>query len=524
MSSVRQHPLWRISNVVTRVLSASDFQSTGLNATASASAILLQKTVYNKLGQTLPTSAASSSSKATVPTSYASGTVDGNPAVLPINGNYNFTSSDTTLTASFNDTQNFRYQIINSAGQVIADNYGTSAQQIAFSNLTNGGLTADSGSYTVHTSYAPGSAAAASESQNKTTATTSSTGNVGASFPTLGTLKTNETQLTVNGAVTQGAPNDYYNFTLDGSSFKASFTSTADLRYQVLDSTGKVIADNYGTADQQAAYKQINSSTGYKAAAGKYIVHVTYAPGTSTAPTQNYQVKLYSGTSFHTSYETSAQTQTKASQLTPTDNTDTWATADAGLNKRNAYNTINAKTSDAINIGWLSENSTALKLVSQLTNADNYDYYSFTFQTGTALKLNFNNTNSLATQTGIRIQLYDLTGTYVVADSGGTTDQKKAYADLTSSTGLKADLGEYLIKVSYDNGANKSQTQNYNFVLSSGNYYKTLDQTTAGAQSGKSALLNGNYTSQYNTTQALATYLNGGSSATNISSIFNFTS
>ena len=58
-----------------------------------------------------------------------------------------------------------------------------------------------------------------------------------------GTLTTNQTQLTINGAITQGNAFDYYTFNLEGTSLKASFTNTTDstdLRYQVYDTKGNM--------------------------------------------------------------------------------------------------------------------------------------------------------------------------------------------------------------------------------------------------------------------------------------------
>ena len=343
-----------------------------------------------------------------------------------------------------------------------------------------------------------------------------------------GTLTTNQTQLTINGAITQGNAFDYYTFNLEGTSLKASFTNTTDstdLRYQVYDTKGNIVADSQGTASQQTAFSSLTSPGGLSAKAGQYTVKVLYAPDAQKNLQQNYQLKFYSGTRFDTSYETTAQTQVKASQIIPVDETNTWATANASLNTVTQNNRIptNNQASDqaanAVNVGWLSENKTALKIISQLTTADHTDYYSFSFQKGSAIKLDLNNTTALVKQTGLQVQLYDSTGTYLLADSSGTADQKKAYSQLTSSTGLKASSGTYLVRISYAAGASRSNTQNYNFRLSSGTYYSELDQTTAGAQSIKSALLNGTYTSGYSPATALASYFTSNTTDNLISSL-----
>lgn len=331
----------------------------------------------------------------------------------------------------------------------------------------------------------------------------------------IGNLITNKTQLTTNGGLTGSNPTDYYSFNLTGTSIAASFsnvTQTTNLRYQITNSKGVVIADNQGTAAQQTAFTQLTSKGGLTAASGKYTVQISYAPISQKGLPQNYGFQLYSGTSFSTSYETTAKTQTSASQYIPVNNTGVWADAAAQSYTKQQYNKIAASFSSAINIGWLAQNNTALAVTSQLTTADNADYYQFAFQNGTAAKLAFNNTTSgnPANTPALHVQLYDSTGTSLIADNQGTTKQKAAYASLTSSSGLQLQNANYVVKVSNANGSNLTKTQNYNFQLSAGTFYKSLDTTTASAQTVENAILSGTYQGNYNAQTAAASYISGG--------------
>jgi hypothetical protein len=323
----------------------------------------------------------------------------------------------------------------------------------------------------------------------------------------IGNLVKDQSQLDVVGNVTGSNNADYYSLNLTGDSLKLAFqnvTNTTNLRVQIYDSTGtKVIADSNGNADQLIAYDQLTSGSGLAEKSGQYVVKVSYAPISLKSLPQSYSLQLYSGQHFQSAYQTTAVAQTDVKKATPVDNTQTYATSDAHVYGRDDYNTINSTPTTGVNIGWLAENRSQLSLTSQLTQADSTDYYGFTFQSGSAIKLAVNNQTNTS---GLRVQLLDQTGTSILADSNGTAAQKAAYAELTSSSGLKAQTGAYVVKVSYAPGANKANAQTYNFQLSSGNSYSSSYATTASAQTIGNAMLSGTYGSS-TPAQITASYL-----------------
>ena len=102
----------------------------------------------------------------------------------------------------------------------------------------------------------------------------------------------------------------------------------------------------------------------------------------------------------------------------------------------------------------------------------------------------------------------DRTGTALLADSGGTDAQKKAYAELTSSSGLDARAGQYVVKVTYAQGADHTKSPTYNFQIYAGTSYSSLYKTTDSAETYGHAVVAGDLGSgSYNTLQATATYL-----------------
>jgi len=451
---------------------------------------------------------------------------------------FNFQNDgSSTLKLAFNnttDTTDLRVQVLDSSGNVVADSDGTADQITAYQQLqTSTGLSADSGQYYVKVSYddtsqtpdqsyslslysgttftaayqttALQAGAQAGSDPNSLgiydafgatsytrTATNPVTASPATSLP-LGTLVTNQSQLSVASEVNSLVPTEDYNFNLQGNSLKLGFqnnTDTSNLRVQVTDSNGNIIADSAGTVDQQLAYAQLSTTTGLAANPGQYNVSVSYAPGSSTDQSQNYALELYSGATYTASYQTTAQIPASATTNVPVDNTATFATSDATISTRTDYNTINETTASAVNIGWLAANKSQLSLTSQLTEADATDYFGFTFQSGTALKLAFDNQTDTS---GLRIQLTDVTGTDIIADNDGTAAQKAAFAALTSGNGLNAQTGQYVVKVSYAPGADKTQAQTYNFQLTSGTTYSASYATTTSAQTISNAILSGTY-------------------------------
>jgi hypothetical protein len=324
----------------------------------------------------------------------------------------------------------------------------------------------------------------------------------------LGTLTENTTALRASSTIKRGNTTDYYKFNLDGDNMKLSLSnlSTAgSLRVQILNSSGKVVADNYGTTTQQEAYASLTSSDGYDTDAGEYTVKVTYGGTETRSIAQSYSVCLYSGSQFRDMYATSAAVQTDPDKTVETDTTRTFSTSDAEEYSTTAYNQVNATALTAIQIGWLLENKTALSLTSQLTTIDDENYYSFTFQQGSAVKLAFNNETDTS---DLRIQILDSSGSYVYADSEGTEDQQAAYESMLSSDGLTLDDGAtYVVKVTYARDADKTKAQTYNFKLYSGDYYNELDVTTASAQTFDNANLSGTWDTSYSQSSYLASML-----------------
>ena len=248
-------------------------------------------------------------------------------------------------------------QLYDSNGNVVADNFGTTAQQQAYAELASGeGLGASNGSYVAKVSYAPGANITQPQTYNfevnsgtsysseyttdaalPSTTSGSTSPNVGvftnanaqlftneqyhqigedaASSIEIGWLQADQSSLDVVSQLTTADKSDFYNLTLQqGDNLKLAFnnsTNTAATRVQLLDATGtEVIADNYGTDAQKKAYAALASSTGLSAAQGQYVVQVGYAPGASTAQTQTYNFQIYSGDTYLNEYKTTASAQT----------------------------------------------------------------------------------------------------------------------------------------------------------------------------------------------------------------------
>lgn len=324
----------------------------------------------------------------------------------------------------------------------------------------------------------------------------------------LGSLVKNQTQLDVKSRVSRENATHFYKFALDGNSMKMNFTNntgTSGLRVQVLNSSGKVIADSSSSASDtlQSAYKDLTSSSGLSSSSGDYYVKVTFDSTSLRSVPQTYSLGLYSGTQFTESYQTTAKPQTKSTQVVTTDNTMTYAKYGTEEFGTETTHIANETETDAVNIGWLYENKTALSVSGLINNVVDTEWYSVTLQKGDALKMAFNNHTGTSE---LRVQLYDSSGTQLLADSGGTEEQKAAYESLTSSDGLAVDAGQFLIKVSYADDADKIK-QIYDFKLYSGTSYDELYTTTAGAESSKAALANGHLVPGYSMKSAAATYL-----------------
>ncbi|NCC03399.1 MAG: hypothetical protein EOM37_05045 [Proteobacteria bacterium] len=325
----------------------------------------------------------------------------------------------------------------------------------------------------------------------------------------LGSLIYNKTQLAITGQISRENSTHFYKFSLDGNNIKLNFTnstSSADLKVQILNSSGKVIADSSKYADQalQDAYKKMVSSDGYEGEAGDYYVKTTFDSMAKRSVAQTYSVTLYSGTRFTNSYQTTGKAQTKTTQKVLIDNTMTYSLLDAKAYETKATHIANETPLEAINIGWIYENKTALSVSSQITDVCDTQYYLFTLQKGEGFKMAFNNKTDTS---DIRVQIMDPTGTVVFADSHGTEAQKEAYAKLTSSEGLTAkDAAQYLIKVEYAQGEDKNK-QIYGFKIYTGTTYDAMYETTVGTESIGTAIATGHFQQKFSMTEAAANYL-----------------
>ena len=412
-----------------------------------------------------------------------SGTTSG----VPVSTTFTAQAGDvSTLANSFSNivTQGLTHlQLFDSSGNIIADNPGSAAQQAAYQQWVSTGLTLNSDAYTATATPLLGSTAlamSASEQQG--------------------------TSLSVKSQLTAGDPSEFYNFSLSGNNLKLAFdagAATPSARVQILNSKGGVIADSAGNPYQRANYQAITSGTGLSASSGNYSVKVSYANGADISKNVNYNFQLYSGSSYAVVYQSNVKAQpgdnSAAGSVTPT--------SDAQLYTRSALNTISQTPASAINIGWLQENKSTLAVYSQLTSVDNTDYYSFTLQQGNNLKLGFDakNTQNLS---GIDVQIMNSSGTMVIADNNGTAAQKAAYQSLTTSNGLQASAGNYIVKVSYAPNAPK-QTSNYGFNVYSGTGYSAEYKTTSSAQTYGNALLLGNLPGSTTASSGIAAYLTG---------------
>jgi hypothetical protein len=420
----------------------------------------------------------------------------GQTALNAVSTSFAVQSGDTsTLSENFGNFVNqitTQFQLVDSQGTVIADNQGSTAQQNAFTQWVAGTLTLPTGTYT---------ATAIPES------------GVGGGV-NISTSSQQGTALNVTSQLTGGDSSEYYNFSLSGTNLKLAFdagSSTPSTRVQILNANGQIIADSRGNVYQKANYAAITSGTGLAATAGNYSVAVTYAPGANATKPISYNFQLYSGTNYAVVYKTKATAQAYDNTAAGSVSADT----KAKLYTRSAYNSIGATAASAINIGWLQQNKSSLDVLSQLTNADSTDFYSFTLQQGNNLKFGFDSTQT-PKPNNYHVTIYDGSGSYVVADNQGTAAQKAAYTSLTTTNGLTAKPGNYLISIGYAEGVTHSTGQ-YQFNLFSGTTYTAQYKTTASAQSYQNyALSGGTGTGAISSSAAIASYL---SSSTGVGTI-----
>jgi hypothetical protein len=370
--------------------------------------------------------------------------------------------------SSFVDKAYTSFQLTDSSGTVIADSGGTTAQQAAYEEWVAGTLQVAAGTYTA--TATPNTSVITSEPL------------------TVGATEQQGTSLEVKSSLTGSDTNEYYKFSLSGNNIKLNFNASNDsnsARVLLLDKNGNVVADSDGNTYQKSNYAALTSGTGLTATSGDYTVEVTYAPNADTTQNLNYTMNLYSGSSYAVVYNNTVKAQ-------PYDNSaagSVTAASNAELYTTSAYNEITTSASAAVNIGWMQQDKSMLDVYSELTSADNADYYSFVFEQGDNLKLGFNSSTT-PDVSGLRVQLMNSTGTEVIADNEGTEAQQEAYKELTTSSGIQASTGTYVVKISYAAGATKSDTP-YEFGIYSGSTYAAEYKTTASAETYANALLLG---------------------------------
>lgn len=326
-------------------------------------------------------------------------------------------------------------------------------------------------------------------------------------FPTksnaaiLGNLAQNSTDINVLSQLDQNVSQNYYKFNFtSGSALKLAFNTTtsfsnasilnpagsqtdavaANLRFQLYDITGNLIADSGGTPEQQTAYADLTSSSGLSAANGTYTVKVSSAPTRSITSPTSYNFQLYSGSTYTENQTYSAQTQAfdpnlfaaASDTVTPAGNIKTYTNSA----------TLSGTQASALNIGALDANQSELYASSQVNHTNQSAYYSFNFNSGSAIKFNLYNTTSPSLQQPLQVQLFDSSGK-IVADSNGTEAQQEAYKKFDSGEGLSTANGKYTVKVTYAPGSYTTSAQKYNFQIYSGSTYNTQYKTTAGLPS-----------------------------------------
>ncbi len=385
---------------------------------------------------------------------------------------------------SFVDIVFTRFQLTNSSGTVVADSEGDENQVAAYNSWLEGTLVVEAGTYTV-----------------TITPNTEFTGDIAL---TVNASEQQGTSLQVDSTLTGNDTSEYYDFSLSGTNIKLDFdgkSNAESMRVILYDSTGKIVADSDGNSYQRTQYAALTSGTGLAASSGDYTIEVTYVDGVDITQDFDYTFKLYSGNSYAAIYKSTVSAQ-------PYDGSakgSVEATEGALLYEASAYNRIVTDPSKAINIGWIQQDKSMLDVYSKLTNDDNTNYYIFTLQQGNNLKFDFN-TATTQNESGLRVQLMNSIGTLVYADSAGTAAQRALYAQLTSSSGVDASPGNYLIKITYADGIKRDGLV-YEFGVYSGSTYSAQYKTTASAQTYANAILAGELGGSTAAAAGIAAYL-----------------
>jgi len=310
------------------------------------------------------------------------------------------------------------------------------------------------------------------------------------------------TSLQVSSKLTGSDTTEYYDFTLTGSNIKLDFSSDEkkSTRIVLYNNLGNIVADSQGNAVQRAKYRSMTSGLGLSADSGTYTMEVTYSKRADDTKDIDYGFKLYSGDTYASIYKNIVEAQAYDASAYGS----VTATSDAELYTASAYNKINTSAYDAITIGWLMADLDMLDVYSKLTNDDPTNYYLFTFEEGETLKFGLNSSTTNDANS-LRVQLLDMTGTYIFADNEGTEAQKQAYKELTSHAGLFVNPGTFVVKVTYASDVVTKTEQVYEFGIFSGSIY-SAEYKTASAQTYANAMLNGEVEGS-STSSAIAAYL-----------------
>ncbi len=392
---------------------------------------------------------------------------EGQVAASSVTSTFNVTTGGvTSLTKTFDNvvTQvSTTFQLLDNAGTVVASNAtdATDAQKLAYAEWEDGRLVLEAGTYTA-----------------------AATAGNGASL-SISAMEQQGTSLEVHSELTGSDQTEYYTFSLSGSDIKFDLTSEdkSSMRVILYNSSGAVVADSDGNARQKANYLSLISTTGLAANSGDFTLEITYKDNANIEKSIDYTARLYTGDYYSVVYKSTVTAQaydnSAIGSMTPDESVEQFSSK--------KYNKIYTAPDQAVNIGWMKQDESMLDVYSMLTAADNIDYYRFTFQEGEAIKFDFSKSTDAS---GIRVQLLDRSGQRVIADSHGTDSQKEVYEQLTSASGLEADTGQYVIKVSYVDGVERSD-MSYEFGLYSGSTYVAKYKTTASAQTFANAILAG---------------------------------
>lgn len=170
------------------------------------------------------------------------------------------------------------------------------------------------------------------------------------------------------------------------------------------------------------------------------------------------------------------------------------------LFQKSVISPINGNALSAPHVGYLDKDKSQLEVQGTITQQASVNYFRFSFRNGEKIRLSTNMNR------GVRVQLYDSSGTRLLADSSGSNVVKKeAYAKLVG-TGLELKRGDYVVKVLHGTGVSKSRPLNYDFILSSGTTFVNRYKTLAYADTMKNYLATGG-TLGYNPAATAATAL-----------------